>query len=94
MKKYIILCVLTLVVAIRLYPKIVANLPDLEKPSEIRINNGYLFITDQQSVHVYDLESFTHVKKLCKKGEGPGEFQKSPRIEFTWEKLVLSDNSK
>lgn len=94
MNKCIILCILTLVVFIRLYPEIVANLPDLEKPTEIRINDGYLFIADQQSVLVYDLNSFTQVKKLCKKGEGPGEFQQWPMIEFTSDKLVLSDNYK
>lgn len=88
------MCVLTLVVVTRLYPEIVANLPELEKPSEIRINNGCLFIADQQSVLVYDLKSFTQIKKLCKKGEGPGEFQRWPRIEFSRDKLVLSDNSK
>lgn len=94
MRKCIILCVLILVIFIRLYPEIVATLPDLAKPTEIRINNGYLFISDQQSVLVYDLKSFMQVKKLCKQGEGPGEFQKWPRIEFTNDQLVLSDNNK
>ena len=94
MKKCIIFCILTLTVFIQVYPEIVANLPDLGKPSEIRINNGYLFVSDQQSVRVYDLKSFKQVKKLCRKGEGPGEFQRKPRIEFSSDKLVLSDSYK
>lgn len=94
MKKFILLCALTLVVFIRLYPELVANLPELGKPTEIRMNDGYLFIVDQQSVLVYDLKSFTQIKKLCRQGEGPQEFQKWPRITFTDDKLALSDNYK
>lgn len=91
MKKWIILCVLTLTVFFQVYPEIVANFPDLGKPTEIRIDGGYLFISDQYSVLVYDLKSFKQVKKLCRKGEGPGEFQQRPRIEYTSDKLVFSD---
>ncbi|HLP62209.1 MAG TPA: hypothetical protein VK186_25435 [Candidatus Deferrimicrobium sp.] len=91
MKKCIMLCILILVAFIRLYPEIVADMPELGKPTALRINNGYLFIIDEQTVLVYDLQSFTQVKKFCRQGEGPGEIQRWPRIEFAirWQKFCF-----
>ncbi|HLP45025.1 MAG TPA: hypothetical protein VK469_03725 [Candidatus Kapabacteria bacterium] len=74
MKKCIMLCILILVAFIRLYPEIVANMPELGKPTALRINNGHLFIIDEQTVRVYDLQSFTQVKNSAGREKVPGKF--------------------
>jgi len=40
------------------------------KPYELRIDGGYMYITDQYSVLVYDIKTFKLVKRLGNKGEG------------------------
>jgi hypothetical protein len=87
-------CIVILAVFIPLYTEIVAQMPELAKPTAIRINNGYFFVIDGQSVVVYDLKTFKLVKKFCRQGEGPGELQRWPRIEFALDKPVISDSYK
>jgi hypothetical protein len=93
MKTSMILCMMCLVLfpIVYLYPEVLTNFPDTGKPYELRIDSGYIYITDQYSVLVYDMKTFKLVKKLGDKGEGPQEFKAYPKITFTSDRLILCD---
>lgn len=94
MKRSIIFCVLWVALLTAVYPEVVATFPDMAKPLELRMDNGYVFISDQSSVFVYDEITYKLVRKLGKKGEGPEEFKTNVRIAFTADKLFVYDSKK
>lgn len=94
MKNIMILCLMCLVSFSMVYPVVLTSFPDMVKPIELRIDSGYIYITDQYSVFVYDLKTFKLVKKLGSRGEGPQEFKSFPKINFTRDKLILSTPDK
>jgi len=64
-----------------LYAKKLASLPEVEKPFQIAIADGQLFISDRSiKLHLYSLKDFSH-KLITSKGEGPGETSATP--DFT-----------
>ncbi|NIN88393.1 MAG: hypothetical protein GTO45_26875 [Candidatus Aminicenantes bacterium] len=93
MKTSMILCMMCLVLfpIVYLYPEVLTNFPDMGKPYELRIDGGYIYITDQYSVLVYDINTFKLEKRLGNKGEGPQEFKNYPKITFTSDRLILCD---
>jgi hypothetical protein len=62
---------------------------DMVKPKTLVIDNGRLFIADQNSVFVYDLKSFQLIRRLGRKGEGPQEFAFTPAISITDDGIYL-----
>jgi hypothetical protein len=95
MKRSMIFCVIAIFVLFaRIYPEVVTVFPDLVKPTELRIDDNYIYIVDQYSILVYDLTTFKPVKTLGQKGEGPQEFKIRPEIFITDNKLVLYDKYK
>ena len=73
------------------YPEVLSTFPDMAKPTELRMDDNYFYISDQHSVFVYDRHTFKLVKKLCDKGEGPLEFKTQPKITFTTDNIILCD---
>jgi hypothetical protein len=59
------------------WAKKVAVFPGLLVPSEVQMDDKYLYITETFSIYIYRLTDFTLVRKFGKKGEGPGEFKLS-----------------
>ena len=53
----------------------VAVLPDLNKPSTLKIDDKHIYIVDGPRILIYSREDFRLVKKLGKSGDGPGEFK-------------------
>lgn len=78
------LLLLILFISILTVPTLWANqpggieLPDLQKPNSINLDESQLYITDGMSVLIYSLKDFKLIKKFGKKGEGPQEFMDSP----------------
>jgi hypothetical protein len=92
MKTSMIVCLIGLVLfSIPSYPEVLTSFPDIGKPYVLRIDGGYIYITDQYSVLVYDQKTFKLVKRLGKMGEGPQEFKSYPKITFTSDRLILCD---
>ncbi len=75
----------------KIYPEVLTTFSDIVKPIELRMDDRYIYISDQSSVFVYAVNTFKFVKKLCKKGEGPEEFRTHPRIAYTHDRLILCD---
>jgi hypothetical protein len=95
MKKNMIFCVIVLCTLFtRIYPEAVAAFPDMVKPTELRIDDNYIYIVDQYSILVFDINTFKPVKTLGQKGEGPQEFKTRPEIQITDNRLVLYDSYK
>jgi hypothetical protein len=95
MKTGIILCMVCLVLfSLPSYPEVLTSFPDMVKPRELRMDDRYIYISDQCSVFIYDMTTFKLVKKLGNKGEGPQEFKYSPKITFTSDKLILNTTYK
>lgn len=74
-----------------IYPGVLTAFPDLARPYWLRMDDGYIYISDLYSVLVYDMNTFKCVKKLGREGEGPEEFKGRPKIMFTKDRLFLSD---
>ena len=91
MKKSMICSMVCLVLFTIVYPEVLTNFPDMVRPIELRVDGGYIYISDQYSVFVFDMKTFKLVKKMCRKGEGPEEFKSYPRIAFTRDRLILAD---
>ena len=94
MKKRAILCLLLIAVLSRAFPKVLASLPDLGKPTWLRVDSGYVFVSDHYSVFVYELKTLKLVTVLGKKGEGPKEFKMDPRIAVSDREIFLYSNDK
>ena len=91
MTKIIIFCITCLALFPQIYPGVLTTFPDMAKPIELRMDDRYIYISDQSSVLIYDSNTFKLVKKLGSKGEGPEEFRTNLRIAFTSSRLILFD---
>ena len=91
MKKCMILCIMCFALFANVYAEVLAAFPDMITPRELRMDGGYIYVSDQFSVLAYDMKTFKRVKTLGRKGEGPQEFRAWPGATFTKDKLILSD---
>jgi hypothetical protein len=66
---------LMVLLSVTAWAKKVAVFPDLLAPSEVQMDDNYIYITETFSIYIYRLTDFTLVRKFGKKGEGPGEFK-------------------
>jgi hypothetical protein len=53
-------------------------MPDLINPDSISVQNDRVYITEGESILIYDRTTLNFLKKFGKKGEGPGEFRFAP----------------
>jgi len=51
-----------------------AVLEGLSNPSDLHVDDQYLYVADGTSVFIYDLEDFKRVRRFGSAGEGPGQF--------------------
>jgi hypothetical protein len=80
-KKFIlILAVLLLLLSDLVSASNKAVLPEVIKPAAITVEGNQVYITEGTSIHIYSLNPFKYVKKFGKKGEGPGEFLRTPYL--------------
>lgn len=75
------LFLLFLLGAVALNAAKIGTLQNIYEPLSMEIRNGSLFVTDQQSVFIFDLESIKFQKKLGRKGKGPSEFTATPMVK-------------
>jgi len=67
------------------------SLPELEKPRQICVENGRAYIVDQNGIVVYDINDGHLLKKIGKRGQGPGEFRSLVRLSMFPDRLVIRD---
>ena len=55
-------------------------LPSLVDPTSIQVDSGKILITEEDSVSVFSLDDFKLLKRIGRRGEGPGEFNAPPYV--------------
>ena len=66
----------------------IATLNEIMRPYCITVDNGQLYIVDDNIIRLYSLEGPKHITTIGRKGLGPGEFPFSPSIQ-TFPGLLL-----
>jgi len=94
MSRIIILCVLMIAFVSQLFPKILTTFPDMVRPVELRVDDSFIYISDQHSVYVYHKNTLALAKRLGNRGEGPQEFKTRTRIGLSKDVLIVYDNRK
>jgi len=74
-----------------IFAEVLATFPEMIKPVELRIDDKYIYISDQHSVFVYHRNSMKRITRLGQKGEGPKEFRHYPQITPGKNNLILCD---
>ncbi len=60
----------------------IVELKELVKPVDMRISKDYIYISDSASIKLYERKTIKYVKTIGRKGNGPKEFQYSPRLQL------------
>lgn len=93
MVKTFLFCSLLLVVG-SMYAAKVVSFPDIFKPLQLVIDDGTLYISDQNSILIYSMENFKLLQKIGGKGNGPGEFQKTPYVKVLQDEILAHSTLK
>lgn len=94
MNRSMVFCVVMIILVTQIFPGVVTRFPDMVKPIEIRVDDSFIYISDQNSVFVYNKNNFALIKRLGNKGEGPQEFKSNARIGLSNNIFVVYDNRK
>ena len=78
-KKILILMFMLLLVS-SLFGNII-QLNRLENPSEMKISNDYIYISDNATIKVFSVKDIKYIKTIGRKGNGPKEFDYTPRLQ-------------
>ncbi len=81
MKKYIFIIFIFTVFSFST-GKVIADFPDLLNPDRMVLGNEKIYIVQDFSIHIYSMKDYSLIKKVGKKGEGPGEY-----VGYTWVSL-------
>ncbi len=74
--------------------KKIADLPDIMKPDRMIIHQNRVYIADGTSIKIIDTVKGHQTAVFGKKGEGPGEFQHSPRLFAVGNRLLVNATGK
>lgn len=67
-------------------------MPEVAEPGQVCVGFGRLYVSDDQSIYAYDFKSGRFLKKVGKRGQGPGEFTMGPgRMTVFPDRLVVAD---
>jgi hypothetical protein len=88
MKKIFIILFLLLLAGVAHGTKL-GSLPDVYHPLRFTIDGNLLYIPDQNSVSVYSMKDFKLLQKIGGKGEGPGEFTRTPKAIILQDEILL-----
>lgn len=81
--KKIFLCLLILTCTSFLYPDKLVELPKIEKPVSIAIEGNKIYIIEEtRRVSVYSLINHELLREIGRRGEGPGEFKRTPLLKI------------
>ncbi len=70
--------------------KFIGVLEDILQPGSIKVYKGKAYITEKEAVHIVSLETGKLLKSFGKKGEGPGEFRRAPKIRISGNSLIVN----
>jgi hypothetical protein len=80
------------------YGEKVAELPEINKPVGLALDDTQLYVNEIATVFIYSLKNFKFVKKFGRTGQGPQEFQVLPHvpigIDVSTDKLIVTSMGK
>jgi hypothetical protein len=80
-----------LVLSISLIPaKKIAVLPALEKPRAMELDKRHICVLERYSVSIFSSRNFELIKKIGKRGEGPGEWTLPFKFKMYPDMLVIN----
>jgi hypothetical protein len=87
---------LCLLAAMAARSETVLPLPEVNQPDTVVVDAEKVYVVDKYRIYIYSLQDFKLVKKLGRRGEGPGEFRIHPGgiiyVDVRSEKIVVSSN--
>ncbi len=87
MKKALCFLIILFNLTMLINAKKLAKLTDILEAAYITVSNDKIFISGDNSIHIYSSKDMKLIKKIGRKGNGPEEFQYSPKIRIYNEKL-------
>ncbi len=90
MKKFIVFSFISLIIVSKVYASESHIFTDIYRPRMFLVDNKYIYISDQNSVFIYDLNDFKLVKRLLMKGGGPQESIMTPFIAINQDKILIN----
>jgi hypothetical protein len=94
MKKAILGITLTCLLSIFSFAKVAATFPDLMRPYRIMVNEGKLYILEDQNIFIYSTKDYKLLKNFGQKGEGPREFMGSLNITAYTDNIIVNSQGK
>ncbi len=79
MKKLVIL-ILVFAISQSMFGKVAGVLEGLMKPTSIAVGDDWIYVAQEATIFIYDLNTLELVKKFGKQGEGPEEFPVIPGL--------------
>ncbi len=71
----ILVLIMTMLAAAQTETQTTIQLPHLEKPSTVKVDDHQLYIVDGHTISIYSLPEVKLIKRFGRKGQGPQEFQ-------------------
>jgi hypothetical protein len=90
----VLIILICLLFALSLFGERLTTFPQLSKPAIIKVGENLICISDGAAVFLYDLNDFKLIKKIGRKGEGPGEFSSDLTINILKEKIMIESQGK
>lgn len=93
----VLIILICLSFALSLFGEKITTFSRLSKPEFIKVGENLLCINEGAVVFLYDLNDFKLIKKIGRKGEGPGEFKpivKGLEINILKEKIMIESQDK
>ncbi len=75
-------------------PPRVIPLPELEEASDVRAEHGRVYIQDKNDIAVYSFETGRFLRRIGRRGQGPGEYAMLGGITVLDDRLALIDITK
>jgi len=70
----------------------VIALPGLERPTQIVVKQGVAYLADVRDIVVYNLRDGRLLRRIGRRGQGPGEFAGAPRrMSLLGDRLIVQD---
>jgi hypothetical protein len=60
-----------------LFSEKLSVLNEVLKPERFAVGNGYIYVLEKTTIHIYDQKTYKYVGKFGKEGEGPREIKKN-----------------
>ena len=91
----ILLIFVFLILTIPMMPaKKLAVFPTLEKPRAIEVDSRYIYVLERYSISIFSSRTFELIRKIGKKGEGPGEWLTAYRLKIYPDTIALNSMQK